>query len=123
MARRFGFLDESKNPDLDDIHSFYANGAFLVALDAESVCGTGAYLRMSADTVQIVRVHTDVAYRRRGVASTILQSLEDLARGSNYTLAVLETNDDWDDAIRFYESRGYRQSYRYNEEIHFAKNL
>ena len=123
LARRFGVLDRSKNPDLVDIEASYSGGTFLLAVDAGILCGTGAFLTIGTESVQMVRMHIHPAYRRRGVASSLLSSLENAALGRRRTSAVLETNDDWYDAIAFYKAKGYQETRRRGGEIHFIKQL
>lgn len=43
LSKHFGFIDETKNPDLDDIYSYYVqtNNAFIVAVYGNDTVGTG----------------------------------------------------------------------------------
>ncbi len=63
MKEHWGVLDESKNPDLDDIASSYADGVFLVAWQDEEIAGTGAFRLISDATVEIV--HMSCRSRRK----------------------------------------------------------
>jgi GNAT superfamily N-acetyltransferase len=71
MAERWGSVDESLNPDLDDIDTHYGNDCVLVALDGPLVVGTGVLLLRAADG-EIVRMSVHRHYRRRGIAKKLL---------------------------------------------------
>jgi len=109
LGDRFGFIDETLNPDLDDITAHYlAQGhLFLLAFDGETLIGTGALLIQPDRSGQLVRVSTHRAYRRQGIARTICQRLIEQARQHGLTHLLVETNHDWYDAIRLYETLGF----------------
>ncbi len=109
LGEHFGFIDETRNPDLDNIQENYiATGAtFLVAQLDERIVGTGALLEAEATIGQIVRMSVDRAYRRHGIGKTLMVHLLEVARQRKYTQVQLETNNDWYDVIDFYKSVGF----------------
>ena len=112
LGEHFGAIDETLNPDLNDIAASYAAGVFLVACDGDVIVGTGA-LTPRADGVAIVsRMSTAAAHRRRGVARAVLSRLVDVARERGCTRVVLGTNVGWDDAIAFYRAFGFEEMRR-----------
>jgi putative acetyltransferase len=112
LGEHFGAIDETLNPDLNDIAASYATGVFLVACDGDRVVGTGA-LTPQADGVAIVsRMSTAAAHRRRGVARAVLARLVELARERGCGRVVLGTNADWADAIAFYRAFGFEEMRR-----------
>lgn len=106
MRERWGTLDETLNPDLSDIERSYADGAFFVAECGGAIVGTGGLLPRGDRSAEIVRMSTLQAYRRRGVARSVLTSLIAEARRRELSRVVLATNLDWREAILFYESFG-----------------
>lgn len=106
MRERWGTLDETLNPDLSDIARAYADGAFLVAECGGAIVGTGGLLPRGDRSVEIVRMSTLRAYRRRGIARLVLTSLVAEARRRDLSRVVLATNLDWREAIALYEAFG-----------------
>jgi GNAT superfamily N-acetyltransferase len=112
LGEHFGAIDETLNPDLNDIAASYGGAAFLVACDGDEIVGTGA-LTPRPDGVAIVsRMSTAAAHRRRGVAREVLSRLVDAARERGCTRVVLGTNIDWEDAIAFYRAFGFEEMRR-----------
>lgn len=123
LGARFGFVDESMNPDLFNIVKSYRDGLFLVAIDGELVVGTGALTIAKEGIGQIVRMHTAPEYRRRGIATMILNALENWAVTNRLGSLVLETEMHWDDAVGFYTRSGYSELERNEVDIQFGKSL
>ncbi len=122
LEERWGNLDLALNPDLDDIASAYAGATFLVAEDGPGgrLVGTGALVRESRNVARIARMSVVAGARRKGVGSKILDGLLDGARAAGYRRLVLETTETWDDAVAFYERRGFREVGRRGGEVHMA---
>jgi ribosomal protein S18 acetylase RimI-like enzyme len=122
LGEHFGFIDETRNPDIDDIAAQYlASGqTFLVAQIDGVLVGTGALIREDAQTGRIVRMSVAREQRRKGIAQALMAHLMDAARERGFARLVLETNLDWDDAIAFYQRCGFREEARAEEEIHLA---
>jgi GNAT superfamily N-acetyltransferase len=109
LAERFGFLDTTLNPDLNNIVANYIHvgNTFVVGLwNGTPVC-TGALIREGETTARIARMSVAKELRRRGFAKRILEELVHKAKRSGYTRLVLETNRSWYDAIVFYKSSGF----------------
>ncbi len=112
LGEHFGSIDETLNPDLNDIAASYANALFVVAWVDGAIAGTGA-LTPRPDGVAIVsRMSTSAVYRRKGVARTILTHLVEHARIRRCTRVVLGTNAGWEDAIAFYLALGFSEMRR-----------
>jgi ribosomal protein S18 acetylase RimI-like enzyme len=112
LGGHFGFIDETLNPDLNDILRTYVEPGeiFLVAEDEEgNIVGTGALVREAEDVGRIKRVSVESTQRRRGIGRAIAQRLLELARQRGYHRIVLETNLGWDDAIGLYRSLGFSE--------------
>ncbi len=125
LGEHFGFVDESRNPDLDDVAASYlAPGhAFVVAELAGELVGTRALLEEAPGVGRLVRMSVDPAHRRRGIGRSLVAHLTDLARRRGYRRLVLETNDDWYDAIGLYQACGFVAYDRAAGEVHLALEL
>lgn len=125
LGEHFGFIDETLNPDLNDISASYlAHGhLFLVAEQEQTLVGTGALLFQPEATGQIVRVSTHHAYRRLGIARTICQRLIIHAREHGLRRLIVETNRDWDDAVSLYHHLGFQQYTRDDRSRYFGMDL
>lgn len=123
MRQRFGFLDESLNPDLFNIAETYRDEDFWVLFDEEDAVATGGLISYSASEGQIVRMHAVSSRRRIGLGSLMLEKLEERARERGFSKLWLETNLDWLDAIQFYQKNGYTEQVRNEHGIRFTKHL
>jgi GNAT superfamily N-acetyltransferase len=107
MAERWGSVDESLNTDLDNIDSHYGSDCVLVALEGEQVVGTGI-LVLRAGEGEIVRMSVHRDYRRRGIATRLLEKLLQLAPEHGVNRIVVETNAKWTEARSLYEASGFK---------------
>lgn len=123
LQERWGHLDETKNPDLDDIAASYEGGVFLVAYAEERLVATGALLAEGERVGRIVRMSVARDVRRRGVGRRMLQALLEAARIRGYGKIVLETTATWADAIAFYRREGFRPLGIRDGDVHFEKEL
>ena len=123
MKEHWGVLDESKNPDLDDIASSYANGVFLVAWQNGEIVGTGAFRPVTAETVEITRMSVKKAKRRQGIGSAILTELCRRAHRRGYKRVILETTASWEEAIAFYRAFGFEITHQVAGDLYFAMDL
>jgi GNAT superfamily N-acetyltransferase len=123
LAEHWGTIDPSKNPDLNDICSTYANAIFLVAWLQNRIIGTGALVPKSNNTAEVVRMSVAADMRRQGIASQILQRLCDHARSRGYRRLVLETTETWHEVIEFYKRFGFQITHSLNGDVYFALDL
>jgi putative acetyltransferase len=89
---------------------------FLVAQRQGRVVGCGATRRMPGEPGtgdaafgEIKRMMVDPAQRGHGVATALLQALEQRLAERGVALALLETGRDQHAAVRLYERHGYRR--------------
>jgi ribosomal protein S18 acetylase RimI-like enzyme len=112
LGERFGNVDESFNPDLDDIAAHYiARGhLFVVAEESGGLIGTGC-LVIAADGTMGQMVRLSVRYDRRGqgVGRALVGYLLRMAQARGLRRVWMETNASWDSAIRLYERCGFRR--------------
>lgn len=109
LGERFGFIDETRNPDIDDIAAQYlAQGRrFLVAELAGTLVGTGGLLLEPDGSCQLVRVSVRHDLRRQGIARLLVTALLAEARACGRRRVWVETNETWRDAIALYERMGF----------------
>ena len=73
LGEHWGHVDDTLNPDLDDIARTYADGYFAVARCGRVLVGTGGFLPLAeSSTVQIHRMSVDSAVRGQGMGTAIL---------------------------------------------------
>jgi GNAT superfamily N-acetyltransferase len=107
MAERWGTVDASLNPDLDDIEMSYDGDCVLVALDGVLVVGTGILIERAPEG-EIVRMAVQRDYRRRGIATRLLSALIYLASERGINRVVVETNAMWTEARSLYKKAGFK---------------
>lgn len=125
LGEHFGFIDETLNPDLDDITASYlAHGhLFLVAEYQQTLVGTGCLLIQPNAYGEMVRISTHLVYRRLGIAHAICQQLVEYARQRGLRRLIVKTNRDWYDAIRLYQRLGFQEEARNDQGYRFGMDL
>lgn len=123
LEEHWGFLDESKNPDLMDIAESYRKGIFLVAWLGCEIVGTGAFIPRSTEIVEVVRMSVSKVMRRRGIGRLILDALCKQAFQEGYKKVVLETTETWQDEILFYEQYGFQITHYADGDVYFMLDL
>jgi putative acetyltransferase len=95
-------------------HAFYAQfnttsaiKQVIVAYDNDLPVGCGAIREYSPGTMEVKRMYVPPAFRGKGIASRILQHLEDWSAELNYTKCILETGKNQPEAIALYKKNGY----------------
>src|SRR5581483_5760501 len=125
LGGHFGYIDETLNPDLTDIMASYIipGNVFLVAYLGSELVGTGALIPEKEDIGRVVRVSTDQMYRRKGIATTIMRHLLNIARQRGYRRVVISTNNGWEDAIGLYKYLGFIEEARNQPGVSMALDL
>jgi putative acetyltransferase len=80
----------------------------IVAFDNEMAVGCGAIKEYSKDTMEVKRMYVLVNRRGQGIASKILNELENWAIELNYKKCILETGKKQPEAIELYKKSGYQ---------------
>jgi len=123
LEEHWGKLDPTKNPDLEDISSSYAQGVFLTGwLDGE-LAATGALVPEGGEAGRIVRMSVAKDLRRRGIGRQMLERLIECARQAGYRRVALETTAAWVEAVGFYESFGFESLGEWDGDRHFEMKL
>ena len=83
LAEHFGFLDESRDPDLDDINNAYiaVGNEFYVAECDGDIIGTVGLL-FEPERARIVRMSVARSHRQQGVATALLNRCIAVAKGA-----------------------------------------
>jgi ribosomal protein S18 acetylase RimI-like enzyme len=119
LGDHWGHIDPSMNPDLFDISVAYQHDTFLVAWQYNEIIGTGALVRKSHSTGEIVRMTVRREYRRLGIGTRILNALVEIAKDCGYRKVILETSKNWHDVINFYLSYGFQITHYTQEDVYF----
>ncbi len=121
LSERFPLVNPELNPDLDDISGSYLakNHLFVVIEFQEKIIGTGGLIFEGQGVGRIVRVSVSAQFRRRGIASQIVNHLVQQARRAQLEKVLVETNLDWDEAISLYQNLGFSEYCRDLEAIHY----
>jgi putative acetyltransferase len=105
-----------------DEHDFYNqfNGIeqlnhVKVAYINDVAVGCGAFKAYNSTSVEIKRMFTSPSARSKGVASKILNELENWASELNFQSAVLETGKRQIEAVNFYKKCDYRSIPKYGQ--------
>ena len=95
-------------------HGFYAQynkidaiKYVVVAYDDETPVACGAIKEYEPGTMEIKRMYAVPHKRGKGIATIVLNELENWANELNYKKCVLETGKRQPDAIRLYTKNGY----------------
>ena len=123
FGEHFGVIDETLNPDLDDVASSYADAIFLVAECDGAIVGTGALTREPGGDRRVRRMSVAKQHRRRGIARCLLTHLVAHARDAGCDRVVLTTNSDWPDAIAFYLASGFTVVSQPPGGVDFARDI
>ena len=82
--------------------------ALAVAYEAEIPIACGAWKRIDENVAELKRLYVLPEYRRRGVAKSLIATLEKNAAASGIRRMILETAVDTTDSHRLYLSAGYQ---------------
>ena len=125
LGEHLGVIDETRNPDLDDIAAHYIRPGHLFVLAERDgrVVGTGALVEEGPGIGRLVRMSVDRAERGRGIGRALVRYLIEAARARGHRRLLVETNDDWHDAIGLYRACGFVEEARRDGEVHFSLAL
>ncbi len=125
LGEHFGVVDETLNPDIDDIAACYVNQGhlFLVTLAGQDFVGAGALIFEDACVGQLVRVSVARNCRRQGLGRVLVLRLISAGRARGLTRLWMETNHDWDAAIGLYQRCGFTEYDRRDGNIYMTLDL
>jgi len=129
-------LDESLNDNYSKAQLEYDKYNVIQFLDTvlianidDQAVGCGCFRQYDKDTIEIKRMFVKADKRGIGIASKILNELENWAKELGFTKAILETGTKQHEAINLYRKHSYSQIPNYGQyadletSICFVKNL
>ena len=108
-------FDQSRGNRLEPADVLPPHGHFVIARLDGSPVGCGALKVLDDHSGEIKRVWTAEAVRGQGVATKIMDALEDIARTQGLGRLLLDTNRALVAAQAMYRKRGYREIPSYND--------
>lgn len=118
LGDHWGSIDESLNPDLDDMMSSYACGRTIVLRGPDrEVLGTGTIVPRAESVAEIVRMSVADSARRSGIGRRIVDELIATATQWGVDVVVLETTSAWQDVVDFYLACGFERTHTANGEF------
>lgn len=125
LGEHFGAVDERLNPDLDDIWAGYVRPGHLVVVAeiGDELVGTGTLISERPGVGRLVRMSVSSRHRRHGIGRALVAHLVERARERGYRRLLIETNDDWHDAIGLYQACGFVEEERSAGSVHLALAL
>ena len=125
LGEHFGHVDESLNPDIDDIQGHYPGRGhlFFVAEDGGEIVGTAGVFFESKESARIVRMSVRKDRRRRGIAAALLDRAIGEARARGVTELLVFTEPHWPDAVGLYRNAGFEEFGRDDVDIHMKKDI
>ena len=104
------YVAVSLREEIDRLADYYAGkrGAFFVAHDGERLAGMFGLEGVGAPSAELRRMYVDAAYRKRGLARTMLEHAEQICREAGTPLLTLSTSELQQAALAFYRKAGYR---------------
>jgi GNAT superfamily N-acetyltransferase len=88
------------------------SGFFVARMGGEAI-GCGAFRPLNGEVAEVKRMYVEPAFRGRGISRRILAELESAARRAGYKTVRLETGTRQPEALRLYETSGYRRIENY----------
>jgi ribosomal protein S18 acetylase RimI-like enzyme len=125
LGDHWGEIDYTKNPDLDDIWTHYVDrGACVVLVERDGALVAAGTLVPDTEAIgKLVRMSVAKASRGQGIGKRLVAHLLDEARSRGYRRVVLETTDDWQDAIGLYRACGFQTEGFRDGDIHMCLDL
>ena len=125
LGSRFGHIDYSMNPDLNDIQANYIDQGhhFFVAEIEGEIIGTCALTNEAAGIGRIQRMSVRPEWQGNGFARQMTHFLIQTAHELGMSQLLVETNEGWENALRLYKTSGFVETHRRGVEVHMAQTL
>lgn len=122
LARRYDHVDDGSG-DFRPQDAAGSRSVFLIGRLDDRPVACGAVRPLEGDVGEVKRMYVEPAARGRGLARQLLAALEDAARRLGYLALRLETGDGQPEAVRLYESAGYRRIAPYGIYVESARSI
>ena len=125
LGDHFGTIDETMNPDLNDITGVYhdAGSYVVVAEEQGEIVGCGILIDEDAQTGRLVRMSVRSDQRGKGIGKQLVRALLEQARARGQRQVVCETTEDWEDAKALYRASGFAEVGQWGGDTHFSIDL
>jgi ribosomal protein S18 acetylase RimI-like enzyme len=125
LGDHWGTIDETMNPDLDDITGVYWHtGATITVVErGGEIVGCGILIEHDPETGELVRMSVRGDQRGQGLGKRLVRNLLDAAAERGFRQVVCETTETWEDAIALYRSCGFRDTGVRDGDIYFAIDI
>lgn len=108
-------LDENLSENYGEAQNYYSQfnktdqikHVIIAYIDGVAV-GCGSIKEYDKETMELKRMFVHPDFRKRGIASQILNQLEYWAKDLGYEKTILETGDKQKEAVILYQQRGYQ---------------
>jgi GNAT superfamily N-acetyltransferase len=111
-----GVVAREDRPGFIDAYFSHGSGVWLARTAEGKVIGCIALRPLAVPSSgEVKRLYVQPAWRGHGIAGLLLDALHDYAAAFGYQWLYLDSKDDLQAAIRFYERRGYHSCERYND--------
>ncbi|MBO9533795.1 MAG: GNAT family N-acetyltransferase [Solirubrobacteraceae bacterium] len=122
----YGKLDGPRPTATPEELSAERGGAFFLAWKGEHAVASGGFKRLEGDLAEVKRIYVVPRWRSRGIASDVLDFVEQQARAAGYRRLRLQHGADQPHAMALYTSAGYHAIPDYNGNpyaAHWAEKL
>ncbi|WP_400080450.1 GNAT family N-acetyltransferase [Winogradskyella sp. R77965] len=113
-----------------DEHGFYNQfnsidtlNHVVIAYLNDKPAGCGAFKAFNKTSVEIKRMYTSTETRGKGIATQILNELEDWAKELGFSSCVLETGIRQTEAVQFYKKNLYKITPNYGQYLGIENSL
>lgn len=116
------------DPQLDHLSDYYqeipASAYFVVEEQGQIIAGAG-FAPLSQGICELQKCYVASHYRGKGLGTTLLTKVEEVARQMNFSHMYLESSSQLERAIPFYHKMGYESLERPlpNQENHFLMDI
>ncbi|NMM47451.1 GNAT family N-acetyltransferase [Marinigracilibium pacificum] len=87
----------------------------VIAFEGNTAIGCGAFKAYDDDSVEIKRMYVLPEKRGNGIATAVLDHLEEWAASLGFSRCILETGNHMTDAIKLYSKNGYKKIPNYGQ--------
>ncbi len=109
LEKRNGVITNEDLRSLFEIDNPNEKYRFLVAEDGGKIVGySRIHLYKWNNSAYIITVLVDVGHRRRGIGTSLLNTMEDFARKSKVRVLMFDTSSDNTPALQLYFKNGFR---------------
>ncbi len=84
---------------------------------------SGCFKALDEETIEIKRMYVKTEFRRKGLSTNLLNSLESWAEELDFSISLLETGKGQPEAINLYKKQGYEITENYGPYVGIDNSL